>query len=103
MTEGDAILVARAAANRDPLANPEPDRFDVFRSDRRVFTFGAGGHACPGEHLATTFAAAGVAELRRSGLDLAQLPMRVSYRPSGNAASRSSRTRRAWPRRRSAR
>jgi cytochrome P450 len=85
MNEGDAILVVLAAANRDPLANPEPDHFDVFRSDRRVFTFGAGGHACPGEHLATTIAAAGVAELLRAGRDPAQLPTRVSYRPSANA------------------
>jgi cytochrome P450 len=85
MTEGDAILVVLAAANRDPQANPEPARFDAYRHDRRAFTFGTGAHACPGERLATTIAAAGVAELLRTGVDPARLRARTSYRPSANA------------------
>src|SRR5262249_18318174 len=40
MKAGDAILVILAAANRDPSANPNPERFDVFRTERRIFTFG---------------------------------------------------------------
>lgn len=69
MAAGDAILVVLAAANRDPVANPNPDQFDLLRKDRRIFTFGAGVHACPGERLATTIAQAGVEQLLRSGLD----------------------------------
>jgi cytochrome P450 len=48
---GDAILVLLASANRDPAANPEPDRFDLHRNAPRCFTWGLGGHACPGAAL----------------------------------------------------
>jgi cytochrome P450 len=84
MQEGDAILVVLAAAARDPAANPEPDRFDPFRKDRRIFTFGAGGHACPGERLAATIAQAGVEALLAAGLDLEELAAARSYRPAAN-------------------
>jgi cytochrome P450 len=85
MATGDAVLVVLAAANRDPSANPDPDRFDIFRKDRRFFTFGIGAHACPGEALATTIARAGVAELLASGLALDRLARTVTYRASANA------------------
>ncbi|HEV7506762.1 MAG TPA: cytochrome P450 [Thermoanaerobaculia bacterium] len=84
MQEGDVLLVVLAAANRDPAANPQPNRFDPARQDRRLFTFGAGPHACPGEALATTIAAAGVERLLRSGVDPKRLAERVTYRQSGN-------------------
>lgn len=48
---GDPILVLLASANRDPAANPEPDRFDLHRAIPRCFTWGLGGHACPGAAL----------------------------------------------------
>jgi cytochrome P450 len=48
---GDAVLVLLASANRDPAANPEPDRFDLHRAAPRCFTWGVGGHACPGAAL----------------------------------------------------
>lgn len=51
VTAGDAILVLLASANRDPAANPEPQRFDLQRSAPRCFTWGLGGHACPGAAL----------------------------------------------------
>ena len=60
MREGDAVLVLLAAANRDPAANPAPERFDPCRQERRIFTFGAGIHACPGDALAIAIARAGV-------------------------------------------
>jgi cytochrome P450 len=84
MHEGDAILVVLAGANRDPAANPDPERFDLFRQDRRVFTFGVGVHACPGEELATTIAEAGVAQLLLDRLDLRGFAATVSYRQSPN-------------------
>jgi len=84
MNEGDAVLVVLAAASRDPAANPNPDRFDLFRTNRRAFTFGSGAHACPGEALAMTIAQAGVAQLLRSGIELEQLAGAPVYRASAN-------------------
>lgn len=84
MKTGDAILVVLAAANRDADANPAPNRFDPARPARRLYTFGAGQHACPGEAFAITIAGAGVRYLIEAGLDFAPLPGRVAYRPSAN-------------------
>jgi cytochrome P450 len=84
MREGDAILAVLAAANRDPAQNPEPDRFDPARKDRRLFTFGLGAHACPGAEIAATIAAAGVAALLDRGIDPGYLAKRATYRPSVN-------------------
>jgi cytochrome P450 len=81
---GDTILVVVAAANRDPAANPDPARFDVHRTDRRVFTFGAGAHACPGAVLARTIARSGVGRLLDVGVDPRRLAAPVTYRPSVN-------------------
>ncbi|HEX5086057.1 MAG TPA: cytochrome P450 [Blastocatellia bacterium] len=85
MKAGDVILVILAAANRDPSANSNPERFDVFRKDRRIFTFGAGAHACPGETLAVTIAGAGIERLIESGVAIERLPETMTYRASVNA------------------
>lgn len=84
MAAGDAILVVLAAANRDPAANPQPERFDIARRDRRSFTFGGGVHACPGERVATRIAQAGVTQLLAAGLAPASLLSGLTYRPSAN-------------------
>jgi len=84
MTEGDAVLVVLAAANRDPAANADPERFDPDRRERRVFTFGTGGHACPGEMIAVTIATAGVAALLAAGVEPERVAAAPAYRPSGN-------------------
>jgi cytochrome P450 len=81
---GDGILVLLAAANRDPAANPHPDRFELSRANRRLFTFGAGAHACPGRELAVTIATAAVRRLVDDGLDPRPLSESFSYRPSVN-------------------
>jgi cytochrome P450 len=85
MKAGDAILVILAAANRDPSVNPNPERFDIFRNERRIFSFGVGAHACPGEALATTIAKAGVERLIASGVELGRLAETMTYRASANA------------------
>jgi cytochrome P450 len=85
MKAGDAILVILAAANRDPSVNPNPERFDIFRKERRIFSFGVGPHACPGEALATTVAKAGVERLIASGVALEGLTETITYRASANA------------------
>lgn len=84
MQAGDAVLVVLAAANRDPAVNPHPERFEVDRTDRRLFTFGAGSHACPGDTLAALIAQAGIEALIASRRDPASLVNPVAYRPSAN-------------------
>src|SRR5215813_5811415 len=84
MKAGDVILVVLAAANRDPSVNPNPEQFDVFRKERRIFTFGVGPHACPGEALATAIANAGVEHLIKSGVALERLAETMTYRASAN-------------------
>jgi cytochrome P450 len=84
MAEGDVVLVVLAAAGRDPAVNPDPARFDPSRRNRKLFTFGAGGHACPGASIATAIAAAGVAEVGRRRLALDAPAGMVRYRASHN-------------------
>lgn len=80
LAAGDAILVVLGAAHRDPSLNPEPDRFDLARTERRLLGFGHGPHACPGQALALAIAAAGLATLPRRF----ELPVQWRYRPSVN-------------------
>ena len=50
---GDLVIVSLTAANRDPAAFPDPDRFDVRRENARShLAFAQGPHACVGLHLA---------------------------------------------------
>ena len=81
---GDAILVVLAAANRDPVVNADPHRFDVARQAPRTFTFGVGPHACPGTAFATGIAVAAIDVLLRSGLRVEGLADGVTYRPAPN-------------------
>jgi cytochrome P450 len=49
---GTSMYLGVMAANRDPAAYPDPDRFDVRRRPTSVMTFGFGVHFCLGAHLA---------------------------------------------------
>jgi len=79
---GDTILVVIAAANRDPALNPDPDRFDPDRADRRLLTFGHGRHACPGDRIAAAIAVAGLDALLDRFSEWPERP--AGYRPSPN-------------------
>jgi cytochrome P450 len=83
---GDAVLLVLAAANRDPAFNPDPDSFTLVRARRRMLGFGHGMHACPGQALACTLAAAGLEALLGRAPDLDAMRERGwHYRPSANA------------------
>ncbi len=50
---GSTVMIMLAAANRDETRYPDPDRFDIFRSDPKPhISFGHGPHVCLGMHLA---------------------------------------------------
>ncbi|WP_344221925.1 cytochrome P450 [Kribbella sancticallisti] len=50
---GDLVTVSLAGAGRDPAVFPDPDQYDVRRSNaRRHLAFASGPHICLGMHLA---------------------------------------------------
>ncbi|MDX2934495.1 cytochrome P450 [Streptomyces ipomoeae] len=75
---GSVILLLLAAANRDPLANPDPQVFRPGRVDPQVFTFGRGTHRCPGHALAVAMTVGVAATVTGT-------PSHEGYRPSPNA------------------
>jgi cytochrome P450 len=52
MREGEWALFLNMAANHDPVAFPDPERFDLTRDRSKSVSFGWGVHRCMGLHLA---------------------------------------------------
>ncbi|MEB3033994.1 cytochrome P450 [[Mycobacterium] nativiensis] len=52
MSAGTWVLLAIAAANRDPQVYPDPNRFDIGRHAVASVSFGNGPHVCLGQFLA---------------------------------------------------
>jgi cytochrome P450 len=50
--EGETVVAALSAANRDPEHYPEPDRLDITRQPSQHVAFGHGFHQCLGQQLA---------------------------------------------------
>lgn len=48
---GERILALIGAANHDPAAFPEPERFDITRDGEKPLSFGGGIHHCLGAQL----------------------------------------------------
>jgi cytochrome P450 len=71
---GDVVFLGLAAANRDPRAFRDPDRFDITRDNAspRHLAFGFGAHHCMGAGLARRVLEIGVSQLfeRLPGLRL---------------------------------
>jgi cytochrome P450 len=52
IAKGDYVIGVIHAANRDPAAFTDPDRFEITRNDRQNLSFGKGIHMCLGVNLA---------------------------------------------------
>ena len=76
--EGQKVAALLGAANRDPAVFPDPDRFDVGRTDNPHISFGAGVHFCIGAPLARVELQASFGALlaRTSRLELGGEPVR---------------------------
>jgi cytochrome P450 family 142 subfamily A polypeptide 1 len=75
IAEGQKVLMIYGAANRDPEAFDDPDRFDIERKTQHV-AFGIGNHFCLGANLARMEFRVALSEILRRMPDLV-------YRDSG--------------------
>jgi cytochrome P450 len=81
---GDFVVVALAAANRDPRHFPDPDRFDLRRPNaKQHLTFAQGPHVCLGMHLARAEARAAVVAALDHLPGLRLDPSRPTPQPEG--------------------
>jgi cytochrome P450 len=80
---GEAVLPMTMAANRDPSAFSEPDRFDVSRAPFSHLGFGSGAHHCLGAQLARVELQEALRGLltRLPGLASAMQPADLRFKP----------------------
>jgi cytochrome P450 len=74
--KGDTVVVLLASANRDPAHFPNPEIFDIQRTNNNFISFGFGAHFCLGQALA---------RLESTGILTALLDRLPSLRLDGEA------------------
>jgi cytochrome P450 len=81
---GEPVILALAAANRDPARFADPDVLDFERDCGGHLAFGYGAHYCLGAHLARAEAQIALRTLitRLDGLALAVDPSKLTWRPN---------------------
>lgn len=72
ISEGQKVVMYYGAANRDPAAFFDPERFDITRSPNPHLTFGAGRHFCLGAPLARAELSILISEILARMTDLRQ-------------------------------
>ena len=77
--KGAIVLPLVAAANRDPEAFPDPDRFDITRNGRGHVAFGYGIHFCVGAPLSRMEGRIAFGELLRRLPAFAREPGRLEW------------------------
>lgn len=81
---GQWVYLVLAAANRDPVQFPDPDRFHVGRVENKHLSFSAGPHACLGAPLARLEAQVALRTLWRRFPRLRLATPTLEYQPNFN-------------------
>ncbi len=79
---GQIVASVLAAANRDPARFPDPDRFDIGRTDNHHLAFGQGNHFCIGSQLARLEAEVAIGSLLKRFPDFTGHPNPPAWRRS---------------------
>jgi len=82
LRKGQMAVAVLAAANRDPERFPDPERFDVGRTDNHHLAFGQGNHFCLGSQLAKLETEVAIAALLRRFPDFSGEPDPPAWRRS---------------------
>lgn len=81
IAKGERVGLILGAANRDPRHFPDPDRFDITRSDQKHVAFGGGPHYCIGAALGRIEAQVAIAIIFRRFPNLRLAPNDLRWRP----------------------